>query len=75
MIEDYLDKVDSSSEDLTEEEKELYQSYLSNPSDSEINEELKDESVSESLEESKPEELISQSQEEDTKTDEITSEV
>ena len=36
MIEGYLDKVDTSSEDLTDEEKELYQNYLSNAESQEV---------------------------------------
>ena len=49
MIEGYLDKVDTSSEDLTDEEKELYQNYLSNaePQEEENKEEETSESVSE----------------------------
>ena len=52
MIEGYLDKVDTSSEDLSEEEKELYQNYLSSgeSEEREAEEELKEEVSEEELE-------------------------
>ena len=62
MIEGYLDKVDTSSEDLSEEEKELYQNYLSNaePQEAASEEVENKEESTEVVEEQKEEEATAE---------------